>query len=210
MIEFRPVMTLKLAYDARNSKATRTLNMKKIVYLLFLVLLGSITSYAVPEETGAWSEAVNGLRGRLIAKEDKPFQGTRMIAVYMELENVADVGNQMEFFFDPIKSIESNVVDMNGKDLKQPPTVADVATPSAYWLALPNDGTLRFRISVWGYGEYENSGTNVQMMSGNWLIKPADKQKYYLEATYISKPPESDRRRAWSGSLKLPKVLIPH
>ena len=64
------VLKLKLAYYARNSKATRTLNMKKIVYLLFLVLLGSITSYAVPEETGAWSEAVNGLRGRLIAKED--------------------------------------------------------------------------------------------------------------------------------------------
>ena len=184
--------------------------MKKIAYLLFLVLLGSITSYASPEETGAWSEAVNGLRGRLIAKEDKPFHGTRMVAVYMELENVSDVGNQMEFFFDPIKSIESNVVDAGGKDLAQPPTAADVVTPSAFWLALPNDGTIRFRVSVSGYGVYDNSGTNVQMMSGNWLIKPADKQRYYLEAAFVSKPPESDRRRAWVGSLKLPKVLIPH
>jgi hypothetical protein len=47
------------------------------------------------------------------------------------------------------------------------------------------------------------------MMSGNWLIKPTDKQKYYLEAAFVSRPPETDRRRAWSGKLKLPKVLIP-
>jgi hypothetical protein len=178
--------------------------------LLVLIVFVSSHIYASTEETGAWSEAVKGLRGRLIAKEDKPFHGTRMVAIYMELENVSDVGNQMEFFFDPIKSIESNVVDAGGKDLAQPPTAADVVTPSAFWLALPNDGTMRFRISVAGYGVYENSGTNVQMMSGNWLIKPADKNKYYLEATYISKPPETDRRRAWVGSLKLPKVLIPH
>jgi hypothetical protein len=184
--------------------------MKKIFCLLILVLVGSITFSYGAEETGAWSETVNGLRGRLIAKEDKPFHGTRMLAVYIELENVSDVGNQMEFFFDPIKSIVSNVADSTGKDLAQPPTAADVVTPSAFWLALPNDGTLKFRISVSGYGVYENSGTNVQMMSGNWLIKPADKQKYYLEAKYISRTPESDKRRAWAGELRLPKVLIPH
>lgn len=186
--------------------------MAKLAHLTFILAffaLGSINSFAV-EETGAWSEPVHGLRGRLTAKEDKPFHGTKMIAIYMELENVSDVGNQMEFYFDPIKSIESSVTDSNGKDLEQPPTAADVASPSASWLALPNDGTLRFRVSVSGYGVYENSGTNVQMMSGNWLIKPSDKEKYYLEATYISKPPESDRRRAWTGSLKLPRVLIPH
>ncbi|MGH9819799.1 MAG: hypothetical protein ACRD43_06485, partial [Pyrinomonadaceae bacterium] len=162
------------------------------------------------EETGAWSEQVRGLRGRLIVKEDKPFHGTRMIAVYMELENVSDVGNQMEFYFDPISSIESKLVDENGKEVEQPPTAADVATPAPFWLALPHDGTLKFRISVTGYGVYDHSGTNVQMSSGNWLIKPNDKGKYYLEATYTSTPPKADKRRAWSDSLNLPKVLITH
>jgi hypothetical protein len=185
-------------------------NMKEIIYLILLILLGSIYSYASTEETGAWSEPVNGLRGRLIAKEDSTFRGTRMIAVYMELENVSDVGNPMQLYFDPIKSVESRCVDSNGKDLKQPPTAADVITPSAYWLSIPNDGKLRFKISVTGYGVYDNSGTNIQMMSGNWLIKPGDKQKYYLQAKFISQPPELSRIRAWSGEVELPKVLIPH
>ena len=183
--------------------------MKKICCTLILVLLVPISALASGEETGAWSEPVDGLRGRLIAKEGSVFHGTKMVDIYMELENVSDVGNPMQLYFDPIKSIDSRCFDTNGKDLVQPPTVADVITPSAYWLSIPNDGKLKFKISVAGYGVYENSGTNIQMMSGNWLIKPGDRGKYYLEAKLVSKPPESSRIRAWSGELKLPKVLVP-
>jgi hypothetical protein len=175
--------------------------MKKMVSILFFLVLVSVNSFAGTEETGAWSEPVDGLRGRLIAKEGSAFHGTRMVDIYLELENVSNVGNPMQFYFDPIKSIESRCFDPNGKDLIQPPTAADVITPSAYWLSIPNDGKLKFKISVTGYGVYENSGTN---------IKPGDKSKYYLEAKLISHPPESSRIRAWSGELKFPKVLIPH
>ena len=175
-----------------------------------MVLLASVAALGATEETGAWSEAARGLRGRLIAREDKPFHGTRTIAVYLELENVSDVGNQMEFFFDPMGSMDSRVVDAAGKELIQPPTATDIVSPGPFWLALPNDGSMRFRVSVTGYGVYDNSGTQVQMSSGNWLIKPSDKGKYYLEAKFFSKPPESDKRRAWVGELKLPKVLIQH
>ena len=184
--------------------------MKKMVSILFFLVLVSVNSFAGTEETGAWSEPVDGLRGRLIAKEGSAFHGTKMVDIYLELENVSDVGNPMQFYFDPIKSIESRCFDSNGKDLMQPPTAADVITPSAYWLSIPSDGKLKFKISVTGYGVYDNSGSNVQMMSGNWLIKPGDKGKYYLEAKLISHPPESSRIRAWSGELKFPKVLIPH
>ena len=133
-----------------------------------------------------------------------------MIAVYLELENVSDVGNQMEFYFDPMASIESRVVDAAGKELTQPPTAADIVSPGPFWLALPNDGLMRFRVSVTGYGVYDNSGTQIQMSSGNWLIKPGDKNQYYLDTSFVSKLPAGDRRRAWSGSLKLPRVSVPH
>ncbi|MEP7075739.1 MAG: hypothetical protein ABI878_08000 [Acidobacteriota bacterium] len=184
--------------------------MKKAFCLPFIILLASVALRASTEETGAWSGAVSGLRGRLIVKDGETFHGTRLPAVYLELENVSDVGNQMEFFFDPMGSIESSVTDAAGKEVEQSPTPADILSPGPFWLALPNDGSLRFRISVSGYGIFENSGTDIQMSSGNWIIKPADKNKYYLAATFESKPPASDRRRAWTGSLKLPRVLIPH
>ena len=184
--------------------------MRAVTFLLLLILFEMIAAPAQTEQVGGWSQPVDGLRGRLSAKEDKPFHGTRIIAVYLELENVSDVGNPMEIYFDPTRSVESNVVDASGKDLSQPPNGADVITPQAFWLALPNDGSLRFRVSVSGYGVYENSGTNVQMNSGNWVIKPSDKGKYFLKAKFVSQPPKTDRRRSWHGSLDLPDLLIPH
>ena len=40
--------------------------MKKMVSILFFLVLVSVNSFAGTEETGAWSEPVDGLRGRLI------------------------------------------------------------------------------------------------------------------------------------------------
>jgi hypothetical protein len=170
----------------------------------------AIAPCSAGEQVGEWSTTVNGLKGRLITKEDKPFYGTQMVAVYVELANVSDVGNAMAFYFDPDKTIVSKMIDESGKTLAQPPTAADIITTSPFWLALPWDGTMRFRVSVSGYGVYKNSGTNVQMMSGNWLIKPDDKQKYYLEAKFIARAPENDKRHSWNGELDVPRVLVPH
>jgi hypothetical protein len=177
-----------------------------------LVAVMSITAQRTDErkfETGAWSATVNGLRGRLLIAPGGEFIGTRMVDVYLELQNVSDVGNPIEIYFNSYDSIKSGVVDAAGKDVKQPPNAASITSPGPYWLSVPWDGTLRFRVSVSGYGVYKNSGTQVQMDSGNWLIALADKAKYYLEAKFasISAP---DKRRAWNGTLILSKVRIPH
>jgi hypothetical protein len=57
---------------------------------------------------------------------------------------------------------------------------------------------------------YKNSGTQIQMNSGSWLIRPGDKKKYFLEASLVTNPPAGDTRRAWTGKLTFPKVEIPH
>jgi hypothetical protein len=116
-----------------------------------LVAVFTICPCLAAEQIGEWSTPVNGLKGRLITKEDKPFFGTLMIAVYVELANVSDVGNAMEFYFDPDKTIVSKVINESGKPLAQPPIAADIVTTNPYWLALPSDGTMRFRVSVSGY-----------------------------------------------------------
>jgi hypothetical protein len=150
------------------------------------------------------------MRGRLVIRDDRSFHGTKMTAVYLELENTSDVADPIEFYFDPMRSVTSTVTDGRGRPLAEPPNGADIVSPPPYWIALPSDGFIRFKVSVSGYGVYENSGTQVQMPTGDWIIKPRDKGKYYLAATLNSKPPSGDKRRAWSGSLVLPKVLIPH
>jgi len=132
-------------------------------------------------EVGAWSRPVDGLRGRLLATRGKDFVGTRMVDVYLELQNVSDVGNPMEVYFDDQRSLNSRVLDVDGKPLKQPPTAASIVSPGPYWLVVPWDGTLRFRVSVSGYGIYRESGTDIPMASGNWVIAPNDKKQYFLE-----------------------------
>jgi hypothetical protein len=182
---------------------------------VLIVTLAAVVSIAAQRtddrkfETGEWSAVVGGLRGRLLAAPGGEFIGTRMVDVYLELQNVSDVGNPMEIYFNSYDSIKSVAVDSAGKDVKQPANAASITSPGPYWLSVPWDGTLRFRVSVSGYGVYKNSGTQVQMDSGNWLIALSDKAKYYLEAKFSSLP-APDKRRAWEGTLILPKVLIPH
>lgn len=160
-------------------------------------------------ETGEWSDPVNGLRGRLLAAPGDTFNGTRIIDIYLELRNVSDVGNPMEIYFDQFRSLESSVADADTKPLKQPPVAASIGSPGPFWLAIPWDGTLRFRVSLSGYGIYKDSGTDIPMHSGNWVIASADKKQYYLSADFTNAP-TNDKRRSWTGTLHLPKVLVPH
>jgi hypothetical protein len=178
----------------------------KSLAVLSAIILFSAAAGA--QSVGEWSKPVDGLRGRLSVREGKPYIGTRMLDVYLELENVSDVANPIELYFDTERSIVSRVVDVNGNEVAQPQNGASIALPPPFWIAVPSDGDLRFRVSVSGYGVYKNSGTQIQMNSGSWLIKPGDKNWYFLEASLVSRPPASDKRRAWSGELKLPKILI--
>lgn len=162
-----------------------------------------------PFESGAWSQPVNGLRGRLLTAPGETFNGTGLLDVYLELENVSDVANPMEVYFDPYKSLTSSVVDSEGKPLKQPPVAASILSPGPFWLVIPSDGILKFRVSVSGYGIYKDSGTDIPMNSGNWVIAPDDKKQYFVKGDF-SAAPDRTKPRAWQGMLHLPRVLIPH
>ena len=47
---------------------------------------------------------VNGLRGRLLFAPGDVVNGTRMAVVYLEFQNVSDVGNPMEIYYDTVPS----------------------------------------------------------------------------------------------------------
>jgi hypothetical protein len=132
-----------------------------------------------------------------------------MFAVYLELRNVSDVGNPIEIYFDPNRTTLCRLLDANDKAVAITGGPADIITPLPFWLALPHDSTLRFRVSVSGYGVPKDAGSLIQMSCGDWLIKADDRGEYALEVSLVAAPSKEDKgHRAWKGTLKMPKARI--
>lgn len=187
-----------------------TRSLKYLFVGLGLVLLcGIAASVAGQSPTEEWSAVKDGVQGRLIFSEEQPFNGMRMLAIDLELRNVSDVGNPIEIYFDPISAFQCDVLDAKKHSVPQPPLVADILTPSPYWISLPYQGSIRFRVSVNGYGIPNDGGRMIQMSCGAWLIKLNDRGEYFFKATFAADPPRDSRRRAWKGPLELPLVMVP-
>ena len=85
-------------------------------------------------------------------------------------------------------------------------------SPQAQWseMGLPFDSTLRFRMSVSGYGIIPNGSIALQLPSGFFWQVPRKKEGgYYLSAVFSSIPAKEERRCAWKGTLVLPAVTLP-
>ena len=162
-------------------------------------------------ETGEWSEPVGGVQGRLTITEDPELNGTKILAVYLELRNVSDVGTPLEIYFDPHQSTQCRLLDAKGQSLENATGLAaSILTPFPFWLTLPYDSSLRFRISVSGYGVSKDAGSLIPLLCGPWVIEPGAEGERALEVTLIGKAPkEEPDRRVWKGTLKLPKVKVP-
>ena len=80
--------------------------------------------------------------------------------------------------------------------------------PLSYWLTLPQGSLLRFKISVRGYLVAQGNDLSLQMNCGDWALKPADGSRF-LQATLTGTSGEAGKpRRAWRGTLVLPKVRV--
>lgn len=173
---------------------------------------------AIPQEAmtaGDWSETVNGLRGRLLFGKAETFNGTRLATVYLELQNVSDVLSPIGI--GPNRSLPCAVLDAFNKPVPQSGMPADVWSPDPFWIMLPMDSTLRFRVSVTGYAVPKDAGLSIGLMSGNWIIPPATHGDYFLSASFVVAPGAVSVRtktnippdEPWYGVLELPKVKIP-
>ena len=181
--------------------------MKNLVFVLTLVIV-CFPLCTKAEELGAWSDKVDGIQGRLIANRVSDFYGTRIIDIYLELRNPG--AGAIEIYFDDY-TLTSRLIDST-EGLKLLPFQADmsVMAPPPYWLIMPNDSVLRFKVSVNGYGIPKGSGTAIQLMEGLILVGSDQKQDFFFESTMTSKPKTKNfLSRPWQGSIKLPKVLIP-
>ena len=168
------------------------------------------SSYATNSETGAWSGVVNGVQGRLIISEDQPSNGTAIVAVYLELRHASDIADPIEIYIDSTHTFRCQLLDANDRPVATAGLPASILVPRPFWLTLPYDSSLRFRISVSGYGVPRNERALIPLECGDWIIKSGDTGDYKLEISLGVKPPKVDvNGRVWKGTLKLPKVKIP-
>lgn len=183
----------------------------------FLLLMAACLHASEPTAVGEWSQAVRGLRGRLLLAEDAPFNGTRMVAVYLELQNVSDVLNALLVDFQPP---DVDLVDADGKSIPQSHPPASVMTAWPHTLVLPNDSTLRFRVSVQGYGIPKDGGVALQFDTACWIVPLDGAEEKYLRGSFVASESsrggtegqrqDSERgNRAWRGTLHLPRIKVP-
>ena len=183
---------------------------RKLFSLCGAIFITALSSYAATPESGAWSEPVNGVQGRLITSGGQPFNGTRIVALYLELRNVSNIADAIEIYFDPIHTFKCQLLGADNKPVATAGLPASIMVPHPFWLILPYDSSLRFRISVSGYGIPRNERALIPLECGDWVIKSGDVSDYELEVTFLVNPPKVDiDRRVWKGTMKLPKVKIP-
>ncbi|HTS17832.1 MAG TPA: hypothetical protein VMP11_09685 [Verrucomicrobiae bacterium] len=201
--------------------------MKSIV--LFLLLASSSGALGQTHTNlvavGEWSAPVsdNGytLRGRLILAEDAPYNGTRTAVVYLELQNLSRILASVLVDYSE-RALDCEVVDAAGKTPPPTPTEADIIGPlpdAITTLTLPCDSTLRFRVSVNGWGIPKGPGWAIQLPAAFWFLPPSAPGDRFLSGTFtVPKSNSTDieamrkelaRGHVWHGTLVLPRVKVP-
>jgi len=182
---------------------------RSFVTLLIAAIAVQGAALADSEATGDWSSPVDGLQGRLHIQEDPSFNGTRMLAVYLELRNSSELGSPMEIYYDNSNE-DGAVCNRAGTMVAAMNGPLDVIHPKPYWLALPHDSQLRFRVSWGGFGVPNNGGAMVDMNGGPWLLKRDSNAPYFLSARFhASKHNDATVTNQWEGTLELPRVQVP-
>jgi hypothetical protein len=165
-----------------------------------------------PIAFGAWSEATNELRGRLLFAEGTPDKyGVRYGLVYLELQNLA-LGDNVYVYYDAKRSpLKCELHDSAGATVKNSLGSGADWRPSACWLALPNDSTLRFRTGFSGSGpDHPCLFIMSSFEGGKWEIPVTATNDYFLSGTFSTTSPTNEIQPSrWEGTLKLPPVRIP-
>jgi hypothetical protein len=127
--------------------------------------------------TGDWSEAVNGVRGRLIVARGraKGEAQVRESLVYVELENVGNThSGQVSVHFDA-DALKCELTDSAGKAVSQAPVFGSGGRPGKTWVTIPFDSSVRRRANPYGHGIAE--GLLILLNGAAWHI--TDEAEYH-------------------------------
>ncbi len=191
--------------------------MKKIIFLFSVLLfLTNLRAENTNESVGAWSEVVNGLRGRLIVTQEKEENGVQRPKVFLELQNIDDVLNPIQVdAFDPQTSFQCRVLDSAEKLIASAPIDIREAVMPSFPLTIPFESSLRLDVNRHAMGGWRfaqvPSKERIEIVLGDgvWVIEKASRADYFLEGTFHIEKSKPTTSRNWSGTLKIPGVKIP-
>jgi len=198
------------------------MNTRNILQVFFCLvwLTSPLTGHASPiiqtdpQAVGAWSSGVNDVQGRLLFAIDGKVNGTTMTRIYLELRNVSDTVDPLKVDYGTGEGLRLEVVDSRSKKVAPDNGDAfDAMIPGPLEVTLPHDSSLRFLISVSGYGIPKDGGMMLELSTasqGPILLPSESHETYFLQGTFsvaVSKKLSSWQR--WHGMLTLPPVRIP-
>jgi hypothetical protein len=190
---------------------------KKIIFIFSVLLfLTNLRAENTNESVGAWSEVVNGLRGRLIVTQEKEENGVQRPKVFLELQNIDDVLNPIQVnAFDPQTSFQCRILDSAGKSVASAPIgIREMILP-ALTLVIPFESSLRLNVNRhrpggWFFAQVPSKERiEIVLGDGVWVIEKASRADYLLEGTFHIEKSKPTTSRNWSGTLKIPGVKIP-
>lgn len=189
--------------------------MKALFFSTFLAVSGLIGFAKGTNSvfTGAWSDAVNGLQMRLIVTSKQENPEFQRAVVYLEMKNVANVINPIEF---PSQfSLTCQVTNSIGNP---PPIATGMANGPIcppFWIYIPCDSTLKMRVddmNAWAVRYKNQTGVSLAVGSGIWLVPDGATNEYFLTGVFkveVAMPPPPEHVHVWTGTIHLPAVAIP-
>jgi hypothetical protein len=178
---------------------------------LLIAVCGLLIGAMKPATDAAWSEPVNGLRARIEARPWSRSNGTLIVAPFLDLQNVSDLGGGLQLGWKRAK-MSYSVVDADGKPLEQHYGVYDGIEADKSNLVIPHDGELSFNLSQSGAGIPADQAAMIDLGSDDTWQIPHDGKRYFLRASLQVDPDPADREAGtwdWHGKISLPDAEIP-
>lgn len=152
-----------------------------------------------------WSEALRGLRGRLVRHPMRRSNGTEIIGITLELRNgstepLAVLANA--------EAARLRVFGPDGVPVKEAGLPRSGPVPGPQVAVIPRDAYLGFSLYDYGWGVPRDAGALLPVRSGGpWVLEPGT---YTLRGTFEVQPPEGEtyRKNGWGGRLDLPALEI--
>jgi hypothetical protein len=152
----------------------------------------------------AWSQPVDGLRGRLALRQLPDQQ----LAIDVELENVSDRADPIAVAAGaPSQMVRLALETEDGKPVPNAGIGGNELTILPYALKLPVRSTLRMTIAP---NAYEHVGARTLFRPYSLLAwEVGGKTRLFLRATLVTVDDKVAGPRAWKGPLELPRVALP-
>jgi hypothetical protein len=172
----------------------------------------TVSNQAVLSEAEVWSQPVNGIQARFSFADGDICNGTRIITVFLELQNVSDVGNPIYLLYDSDYSIKAELFDSCGKPVSPPRSSSfDGCVQEPFFICLPYNSTIKFDVTANGYGIPKDEKALIGLSSRDWVIKRGDSAEYFLGGTFTAEKPKEPVNKdqcIWTGKIEIPKARV--